>query len=83
MSLYIDLMKGTLVSYIKGEGGKLRRKDADNVGNDDAGGRALEAIAEGIDTIDFSHIQDAKSLKNIGIALEAVGKKLQDEAGKM
>ncbi len=79
MSMYVDLLKDVLIGYVRKEGKKLRAKDADNIGKDDAAGRSLEAIASGLDTIDFSHIQEAKSLRNIGVALEAVGLKLQEE----
>jgi hypothetical protein len=78
-----QIAKQTLVGYVNGEGEKLCNKDADNVGKDDVAGRSLKAIASGIDAIDFTHLQDAKSLKNIGLALEAAGKKLQEEAGKV
>lgn len=80
MSIYIDLLTGTVISYIKKEGKKLRDKDTNTTGGDDAGGRSLEAIAAGLETIDFSHIKEAKSLHNIGVALEVAGRKLQAEA---
>ena len=81
--MYGQILKALAVSEIKNQGKKLRDKDANNTGGDDAGGRALEAIAEGIDAMDLSGITNPKSLRNIGKALEAAGKQIQAEAEKM
>lgn len=70
--------KSLLVSELKKQGKKLRDKDANTTGKDDAAGRSLEALADAVDAIEFT--DNPKSLNNIGKALEAAGKKLQTEA---
>lgn len=80
--MYSQFIKATAVGMLNAQGAALRNKDTNNEGGDDAGGRALEIIATAIETVDFANIQDAKSLKNIGKTLEAIGKRLQLEAAK-
>lgn len=80
---YIEMLTEFGAMELKRRGKKLRQKDSNDSGNDDVGGRSLEAIGEAISAIDFGGINNPKSLTNIGIALEAAGKKLQLEAGKL
>lgn len=81
--MYQEIIISSGIAVLKNEGKKLRKRDADSVGADDAGGRSLEAIAAGLETVDFSNITSAKSLRNIGIAMVAAGEKLQEEAAKV
>lgn len=76
------LGKAILISEIKDQATKLRKKDANDTGNDDAGARALDALAAGVELIDLTGVTNPKSLKNIGMVLVAVGQKLIDESDR-
>ncbi len=80
--MYTDFIKMTAVSLLNAKGKALRNKDANDVGADDAGGRALQVLATAVESVDFEHISDAKSLKNIGKTLVAIGERLQEESAK-
>lgn len=82
MSFVAEMAISAGIGALKNEGKKLRKKDANDTGFDDAAGRSVEAIASGLETIDFSDIQSAKSLRSIGGALIAAGEKLQEEADR-
>jgi hypothetical protein len=80
--MYATLIKTIAAAQIKAEGKKLRDKDANNTGKDDAGGRALEAIGAGIDAIQLGEMTNPASLANIGKVFVAVGNQLQAEADR-
>lgn len=80
--MYNELIKMTATGLLRKKAKDLKKKDANATGSDDAGGRALEAIAEGIDSIDLSGATNPKSLKNIGETFIAVGEKLVEESAK-
>ncbi len=80
MTGYENLIKSVAVEIIRTKAKSLKKRDTDNVGADDAGGRALDALASGLNTIDLSGATNPKSLRNIGLTLVAVGEKLQEEA---
>ena len=81
--MYSEILKIAATTALRTEGKRLKKKDSNSSGSDDAGGRALEAIADGLDAMDFSNIDSAKSLRNIGAGLVAVGEKLQEEAERV
>ncbi len=81
--MYADIIKMVAVAEINRQGDNLIKKDTNNMGGDDAGGRSLKAIAKAVDTVDVSGITNPKSLRNIGRALEAAGLELQKEADKI
>ena len=80
--MYLEFLQSAGAAAIRGEAKKLRNKDADFKGGDDAGATAMEVLATIVETADFGHIQDIKTIRNMGKMFEAVGKQLQAEADK-
>lgn len=80
--MYKQILIEIAEAELRRQGKKLRDKDSNTTGNDDAGGRALEAIAEAIDTVELDEMTNPASLRNIGRALVAAGEKLQAEADR-
>lgn len=81
LGLGITVGKGILVSELKKRGKKQVDKDKNSTGKDDAGGKALLALADAVSTIDIT--DNPKSLRTIGKAMVAAGLKLQESADEI
>lgn len=68
--------KSILVSKLRSEGTKKCNQDSNDSGKDDLGGKSLLAMADAIESIEFT--DNPIAIRNIGIVLEAVGKRLQE-----
>ena len=79
---YLSLFQSVGGDALKTQGKKLRAKDSNNTGPDDAGGMTLQVLGEFIKTTDFKDIKDAKSIKNIAKTLRMVADQLEDAADK-
>lgn len=77
---YLSMFQSIGGETLKAQGKKLRAKDANNTGGDDAGGMALQVLGEFIKTTNFSDIKDAKSIKNIAKTLRMVADELENAA---
>lgn len=79
---YLQIAIDTGIAIMKREGKKLRDKDRNNQGKDDAAGLMLLASAKAMGEIDISNISET-SLEEFANALEAAAKEIRRAAGKI
>jgi hypothetical protein len=81
VNIGVTIGKGVIVSELKKRGNKQINLDKNSTGKDDAGGRALLALADAVDTVEFT--DNPKALRNIGKAMIAAGNKLMESADEI